>query len=140
MIAGLEMTEKRRGDGGHAARRAACGGRAFKRAHARLEHGDGRVGVAAINEALFVALEAGLGLLGAVIDVAGIEKDGLGGLAELASQGAAMDEGGRLVPGNGLILAVLARAHDRNSLQRSSSDRRNKKPGLWLPPKDRDRL
>jgi hypothetical protein len=51
-----------------------------------------------------------------------------------------MNEGGRLVPGHGLVLAVLARAHDRNSLQRGSSDRRNKKPGLWLPPKDRDRL
>src|SRR5262245_1622457 len=129
------MTEKRRRDGSHAARGAARGGRAFERAHARLEHGDGRVGVAAIDKALFVALETGLGLLGAVIDVARIEKDRLGGLAELASQGAAMDEGGRLVPGNGLVLAVLARAHDRNSLQCGPSNRRNKKPGLWLRQK-----
>ena len=49
MIAGLEMAKQRRGDGGHAARRAARGVGAFERAHARLEHGDGRVGVAAID-------------------------------------------------------------------------------------------
>jgi len=111
MIARLKMTEQGRGDRGHAARRAARRRSAFERAHARLEHGDRGVGVAAIDEAFLVALESGFGLLGAVIDVAGIEEDGLGGLAELTPERAAMDKRGGLVPGNGLAATVLARAH-----------------------------
>ena len=70
MIARFQMAEQGSGDGGHAARGAARGGRSFKRAHARLEHGDGGIGVAAIDETFLVALEASFGLLGAVIDIA----------------------------------------------------------------------
>ena len=86
VIAGLQMAKQRRGDGGHAARRAARGVGAFQRAHARLEHGHGGVGVAAIDIAVLVALEAGFGLLGACVDVARVEEDGFRRLAELAAQ------------------------------------------------------
>ena len=77
VIAGLEVAEHRRGDRRHAGRRAARRFGAFEQAHALLEHGHGGIGVAAIDEAFLVALEAGLGLLGAVIDVARVEEDRL---------------------------------------------------------------
>ena len=62
MVAGLEPGEEDGGDRGHAAGRRARGLGAFEQAHALLEHGDGRVGVARIDEARLLALEARLGL------------------------------------------------------------------------------
>ena len=107
MVAGLEMAEQRGGDGGHAARGAARGGRAFKRTHATFEHGHGGVGVAAIDVAVLVALEARLGLLGALIDIAGVEEDGFRGLAELAAQRALMYEPRCRAPGAGSSRLLL---------------------------------
>ena len=54
----------------HARRRGAGVFGAFQRAHALLEHVDGRVGVARIDEAGLLALEARLGGLGGVVDIA----------------------------------------------------------------------
>jgi hypothetical protein len=70
MVSGLEKREHRRRDRSHAACRAARGFRPFQRAHAPLEHVDRGIGIAAIDETFLVALEAALGLLGVVIDVA----------------------------------------------------------------------
>ena len=85
-----------------------------ERAHARLEHGHRGIGVAAIDEAFLVALEARLGLLGALIDVARIEEDGLRGLAELAPQRARMHELGRRMPGDAALFLILG-PHGRHS-------------------------
>ena len=140
MVAGLQMAKQRGRDRGHAARGAARGVGAFQRAHARLEHGDGGVGVAAIDVALLVALEAGFGLLGAGVDVARVEEDGFRRLAELAAKRSLMHELRRRLPAARAFLSVLVcdhgRLHSRNPIQTG----RIKKPGLWLPPKDRDRL
>src|SRR4029079_4916686 len=102
--------------------------RAFERAHALLEHVDGRIGIAAVDEAFLVALEAALGLLGVIVDVAGVEEDGLRGLAELAPQRALMHEPGRRAPNLPLLLLVLLCRHGTNSLDHAGT----KKPGLWL--------
>ena len=111
MVAGLELTEERGSDRRHAARRAPRGLGAFQRAHPRLEHGHGGVGVAAIDVAFLVALEAGLGLLGGCIDIARVEEDRLRGLAELASQRALMHELGRRMPGACALLLILFCRH-----------------------------
>ena len=86
---------KRRGDRGHAARHRARRLGAFEQAHALLEHGDGRIGVARIDEARILALEARLGGLRAAIDEALGQEDRLGGLAELRAERAAMHQLGR---------------------------------------------
>ncbi|ODS03003.1 hypothetical protein AUC71_12175 [Methyloceanibacter marginalis] len=108
------MTQERRGDGRHAARHAACRLCAFQRAHAVLEHGDGGIGVTAIDIAFRVALEPGLRLLGAVIDIAGVEEDGLGGLAELAAPRALVHELGGGRPGLAAPCLVVC-GHAQNS-------------------------
>ena len=63
MVAGLQVAEQRRRHRRHAARHGAARLRAFQQAHALLEHGDGRIGVARIDEARILALEARLGRL-----------------------------------------------------------------------------
>ena len=65
VVAGLEAAQDRRRDGRHARRHGAGVLGAFQRAHALFEHVDGRVGVARIDEAGLLALEARLGGLGA---------------------------------------------------------------------------
>ena len=135
MVAGLEKREQRRVDRSHAARGAARRFRAFERAHALLEHVDGGIGIAAIDEAFLVALEAALGLLGVIIDVAGVEEDGLRGLAELAPQRALMHEPGRRAPNLPLLLLVLLCRHGTYSL-RSCGHKKTR--ALARSPKDRD--
>ena len=127
VIAGLQMAQQRRGDGGHAARRAARGIGAFQRAHARLEHGHGGVGVAAIDIAVLVALEAGFGLLGARIDVARVEEDGFRRLAELAAQRAFMHEPRRRLPGARALRSSPCLRPLVSSTLESHSDRPHKK-------------
>ena len=95
VVAGLEVAEEDGGDRRHAARRRPRGPGAFEKPHALLEHGDGRVGVARIDEAGLLALEARRRLLGAVVDVALGQEDRLGVLAELRAEDAAVDELGR---------------------------------------------
>src|SRR5262245_9473107 len=135
MVTGLEEREQRRRDRGHAARRAARGFRPFQRAHAPLEHVDGGIGIAAIDETFLVALEAALGLLGVIVDVAGVEKDGLRGLAELASERALMHEPGCRAPRLPLLFLVLLCRHGIHSLRYM---RAQKNPGFGSSPKDRD--
>ena len=93
VIAGLEEAQQRGGDRRHAGGRGARGLRAFQQPHALLEHGDRRIGVAAVDEA-GLALEALLGLLGRLVDVALGEEQRLGGLAELRAQRAPVHEQG----------------------------------------------
>ena len=132
VVARLEVAQERGCHGGHAARRAAGGFRAFKRAHALLEHGDGRVRVAAIDIAVRLAFEAGFGLLGAVIDIARVEKKGFGGFAELAAQRPLMHQ---LRGGAPSLAALVLPGHDPILLERFSHDRRHKKTRIWLSPK-----
>ena len=85
VVASLQLAHQRGGDGRH----AACGGarrlRAFEERHAALEHRDGRVGEARIDEARIVALEARFGLLHRVVEIALGEEQRLGGLLEPAT-------------------------------------------------------
>ena len=80
------------GDRRHAGGGGARGLGAFQQAHALLEHGDGRVGEARVDEAGVLVLEAGLGLLGAVVDEGLGEEQRLRRLAELRAQRAAVHE------------------------------------------------
>src|SRR6478736_2674638 len=128
MFSGIEMTHQRCRNRRHAARGAARGFSAFQRAHARLEHGHGGIGVATIDKAFLIPLEAGLGLLGGCINVARVEEDGLGCLAELASERALMHEPGRRSPGVAWRFLVFLRHHGRYS---SKSHAGTKKPGTW---------
>ena len=91
-IARLQMGEQRRGDGGHAGGRGAAGFRAFQKGEPAFQHLHRRVAEARILEMLDLAEEGLLGLLGAVIDKAGGEKERLARLAILAAHGAAMDQ------------------------------------------------
>src|SRR6476469_9646877 len=115
MVAGLQLAEQRRRHRRHAARCAPRSLRTFQRAHARLEHADGGVGVSAVDEAFLVALEARFGLLGVVVYIAGVEEDRLGGLAELAPHGALVHELGRWTPSALAGLGTLLRRHGQNS-------------------------
>ena len=117
VIAGLEEAQQRRRHRRHAGRRGARGLGALEQLHALLEHGDRRVGVARIDEAAGLALEALLGLLGAVVDVALGQEQRLRGLGELRAQRAAVHQPrlGRPVGGIGTDrrlggLSVIARA------------------------------
>ena len=98
VVAALHAAQERRRDRAHARREAQRGFRTFQRAHAVLEHGDRGVGVARINEALVLALEAGLGLLGGVVDEALREVERLRRFAVRRAGGARMDEPGRGFP------------------------------------------
>ena len=92
VVAGLEEAQQRGGDGRHAGGGGARGFGAFQQPHALLEHGDGGIGEARIDEARVLVLEAGLGLLGAVVDERLGEEQRLGGLAEGRAQRAAVHQ------------------------------------------------
>ena len=92
MVAGLQVAEKRSRHRRHAARHGAARLGAFEQAHALLEHGDGRIGVARIDEARIVALEARFGGFRVGIDEALRQEHRLGGLGELRTERAAVHE------------------------------------------------
>ncbi len=92
MIAGLELTEHRGGDRGHAARRGARRFGAFEQRHALFEHGDGRIGETRVDEPGLFVLEAPLGLLHGFVYEALGEKQSLGGLAESRAQNASVNQ------------------------------------------------
>src|SRR6185369_1234840 len=94
VVAGLKRCEDRGRYRGHAGRGRARGFRALEFDHAALEHINRRIGIARIDKAGFMALEPGLALLRAVVDVALGEEQRLRRLAELRAQRAAMDEAG----------------------------------------------
>ena len=98
MVAGLQAAQDRRRHGRHA--RCHCAGvfRTFQRAHALLEHVDGRVGVARIDEAGLLALEARLGGFGGLVDIALRQVDRFRRLAVLGAQRARMHELGCRLP------------------------------------------
>ena len=62
VIAGLELADQRQRDRGHAGCGCARGFGTLERRHARLEHGDGRIGKARILKARVLVLEPALGL------------------------------------------------------------------------------
>jgi len=83
MIAGPNLRQQARGDGGHPAGRGARRLGAFQQAHALLEHRDGRIGEARIDEAGIIALEPRLGRLHRRIGEALRQKQRLGQFAKL---------------------------------------------------------
>ncbi len=97
MIARLQLAHQRRRHRAHAGSRGERRVRPFQRAHALLEHGDRGVLVARVDITVLVALEAGFGGLGAVVDETLREVERLGRFPVGRAVGAAMDEfGGRL--------------------------------------------
>ena len=102
VVAGLEEAQQRRRHRRHAGGRGARGFGAFQQAHALLEHGRGRVGEARVDEARVLVLEAGLGLLGAVVDERLGEEHRLRRLAELRAQRAAVHQQRLGAPGGGV--------------------------------------
>ena len=77
---------------------------AFEQRHPSLEHGDGRIGEARIEEARFLALEARGALLGAVVHEALSEIERFRRFAERRAQLAGVDE-----TGFGTIVTVSGR-------------------------------
>ncbi len=111
MIAGVELAQhggRNRCHSGCCTSGAAC---VFKQAHAFLEHGNRRVGVAGVDEALIVALEARLGLLGILVHEAGIQIERLGGLAEVAAKGPAMHQCSGCLPGFAIGCGAVVTGH-----------------------------
>ena len=94
MVAGLDLAHHRERDRGHAGRDRARGFRALEFGDALLEHVHGRIGEARILVAGVLALEAGLGLRGIVVDVALGEEQRLRRLAELRAQDAGLNQAG----------------------------------------------
>src|SRR5262249_6832209 len=94
MVAGLQRRQHGGRYCGHAGRGRAAGFRAFELDHAALEHRDGRIGIARIDEAGVLALEARLALLGSVVDIALGEEQSLGRLSEFGAKRAGMNEAG----------------------------------------------
>ena len=95
MVAGLDLAHHRGGDGRHARRGGAAGLRPLEGGHAlppASPPSDSEK--AGVLEAGILVQEAGLALLGAVIDMALRQKQRLGGLAELRAHRAGMDEAG----------------------------------------------
>src|SRR5262249_6466240 len=106
---------------------------ALQETHALLEHGDGGIGVAAIDEAA-LALETLLGFFGGLVDVALGKKQRLGGLAEARAQAAAMHEARFEAPIFLLLRICRLVAHARTPWARRLPG--NKKTGqTWLPLK-----
>ena len=81
----VQAAEDRRGDGRHARCHRAGVLRAFQRAHALLEHIDGRIGIARIDETGLLALETRFRAFGRVVDVALRHVDRFRRLAKCAS-------------------------------------------------------
>ena len=78
VVASLKLAHERGGDRSHPARCRARGLGAFEQSHPALEHRDRRIGEARIDEARIVALEARLGKLHRVVEIALGEEKGLG--------------------------------------------------------------
>ena len=98
MVARLQLGHERCVDRGHA-----CCGRHRARhplncGDAFFEHPDCRIGEPRIDEALVVAFEAGLGLLGGVVHIARRQVEGFAGLAEIRSRLTAPDGEGLPAP------------------------------------------
>ena len=91
-IAGFQMAEQGGMHGSHAGGGGATGLGAFEQGEATFEHGHGGVAEAGILVMLHLPLERGFGLLGAVIDEAGGEKERLGSLAVSGALDSAMHE------------------------------------------------
>src|SRR6516165_617587 len=119
----------------HAARSASCGFGAFERTHPFLEHVHGGIGIAAIDEAFFVALEPRLGLLGGCIDVARVEEDRFRGLAELAPERTLVHEPGCLTPSLRRLVLVFPCRHGHPPLRLTGAQ---KTRNFGSSPKDRD--
>ena len=68
---------------GHARRRGEARLAPLEQAQPLLERGHGGVAVAGVDEVVGLALERGLGLLGAVVDEPGGQEERLGGLVEV---------------------------------------------------------
>ena len=83
VIAGLEEAQQRGRHRRHPRGRGAGRLRPFQQAHALLEHADGGIGEARVDVARVLVLEAGLGLLGAGVDVALSKVERLGRLTEV---------------------------------------------------------
>ena len=113
VVARLELAHQRGGDRGH----AACGRprrlRALDERHPSLEHRNRRVGKARIDEARIVALEARLGDLHRVVEIALGEKQRFRRLFEPRPQRPAVDQLGRRPQRLGV--AGFARARHRSS-------------------------
>ncbi len=92
MVAGLGAAQKCRGHRRHARCRGARILGAFQRAHALFEHVDGGIGVARIDEARLLALEAGFRRLRRLVDIALGEVHRLGGFAEAGTQRSGVHE------------------------------------------------
>ena len=94
MVAGLELAHQRRGHRRHAAGGGARRLGALEQRHALLEHRDGRIGEARIDEARRVAFEARLRLRHRVVEIALGEEQRLRGLLELRTHRAAVHQTG----------------------------------------------
>src|SRR5262249_32622700 len=111
---------------GHAGRGRAAGFGAFELDHAPLEHRNRRIGVARIDVAGILALEARLALLGTVVDIALGEEHRLRGLAKFRSQCAGMDQ-----PGFGAVTGSrLRRGRRRHVTSIVTATSGHKKTGL----------
>ena len=76
VISALELADQGGPDRRHAACRGETGLRILQQRHPVFEHLDRRVAVAGVDEAVFLAIEAGLGRFRTVIDIAGGEEQG----------------------------------------------------------------
>ena len=94
VVAGFQRRQHRGGDRRHAGRGRAAGLGAFERDHALLEHRNRRIGVARIDVAGVLSLEARLAQLGSLVDIALREEQTLGCLAEFGTQRAGMHQPG----------------------------------------------
>ena len=92
VVAGPKLPHHGGGDRCHAAGGCARGLGALEGGHAPLEHGDGRIGEARVDEAWLLALEAGRAFLGRFVDEALGQKQRLGSFAELRADLAGVDE------------------------------------------------
>ena len=121
MIAGPHQPHQRQVHRRHARRLRAAGLGAFQQRQPVLEHLHGRIGVARVDEARLVAGEAGVGALGAVVDVALGQKERLGGLAERRAHRAAAHQAGGDFPVLGLSLvasSAITRLHEKGRHER----------------------
>jgi hypothetical protein len=82
VIARLQSCQEHGGDSRHAGSGGARHRRAFEQRHALFEHGNGGIGDATILIAWALALEAGSGLFGVLIGIAGGEDQRLAGFLE----------------------------------------------------------
>ena len=92
VVACSQLAHQRGGHGRHATRGRARGPCAFQQRHPALEHRHRRIGETRIDEAAVLALEARLGLLHRIVEIALREKQRLRSLFELRAHSAAVDE------------------------------------------------